>query len=131
MLLRWGKLRKRERPFFVSPPSLPTFHTRALLFCLSCLLCLCFWFPVTLQFPSSWLFTQRISLFLHSPFFFSFPPFLSRFLKEGTRSSTFRQFIFRTELAPPQSAFLRSRASGNVGHARPRFANLRCIMSAM
>lgn len=36
------------------------------------------------------------------------------FLKEGTRVSTFRQFIFCTELERSQSAFLWSRASGNA-----------------
>lgn len=36
------------------------------------------------------------------------------FLKEGTRVSTFRQFIFCTELERSQSAFLWSRAGGNA-----------------
>lgn len=61
------------------------------------------------------------------------PAALSCSLKEGTRVSTFRRFIFRTELERAQSVFLWSRASGNAAVPRaPRLlANLRSIMSVM
>ena len=124
LLLRSGKLRKRERlSIFVSCSSL-SFFLRGSFLSHPPFLALC-----PLPTPSVFLFSpSRRPLFnfrslshdahsisLSLCFFVLLHVFLEREReREGIRASTFRQFIFCSELVRSQSGFLWSRASGNA-----------------
>lgn len=126
LLLRSGKLRKRERlSIFVSCSSL-FFFLRGSFLSHPPFVALC-----PLPTPSVFLFSPSrrplfnfrslshdarsislsFSLFLRS---FAFVLLEREREREGIRASTFRQFIFCSELVRSQSGFLWSRASGNA-----------------